>query len=207
MRALLVVDLQNDFMPGGALGVPEGDQVVPVVNELMPRFRLVVATQDWHPPDHESFASQHPGRKVGDRIDLHGLEQRLWPDHCVQGTRGAALVAGLDRRPIERIFRKGVDRCLDSYSGFFDNAHRRSTGLGEYLRERGVTQVYIAGLATDYCVKYSALDALQLGFAVRIVTSAVRGVELSPGDCDRALREARAAGAELVRADEVPAEG
>jgi len=201
MNTLIVVDVQNDFLPGGALAVPRGDEVIPVINALMPRFKLVVATQDWHPPDHGSFASQHPGRCVGDVVDLSGLPQTLWPDHCVQNTPGAALAPSLDAARIARVFHKGTNREIDSYSGFFDNGQRRSTGLGEYLRERGVTSVCLAGLATDYCVKFTALDARRLGFHTRVVLEGVRGVELHPGDCERALEEMRTAGVQVVSLD------
>src|SRR5688572_15626086 len=157
MRAALVlVDLQNDFCPGGALAVADGDRVVPLANALArsKKFDLVVATQDWHPPDHASFAANHPGREVGDHIDLEGLPQILWPAHCVQGTWGAGLHPALDATRIDKVFQKGIDPALDSYSGFFDNGHRRSTGLGDYLKAAGITDVYILGLATDYCVKF-----------------------------------------------------
>lgn len=198
MKALILVDLQNDFCPGGALPVPEGDQVIPVANRLQPQFELVVATQDWHPPDHGSFAANHPGRQPGEVIQLAGLEQILWPVHCVAGTRGAELHPDLDRRRIAHVARKGVDRELDSYSTFFDNAHRRSTGLAEYLREKGVDEVYIGGLATDYCVKSSALDAVGQGFRTYVIADACRGIDLRPGDIARAFDEVRAAGVEVV---------
>src|SRR5258706_8522984 len=156
--ALILIDLQNDFVPGGALAVHDGDHVVPIANELMKRFDLVVATQDWHPPDHGSFAANHPGKRVGEVIDLNGLPQVLWPVHCVQGTYGAEFVAGLTVDKVTRVFRKGTDAAIDSYSGFFDNGHRRATGMGDWLKERGVRDIYVMGLATDYCVKFTALD-------------------------------------------------
>ena len=205
-RALVIVDVQNDFMPGGALGVPEGDQVVEVINRLMPRFALVVATQDWHPPDHGSFAANHPGRRIGEVIDLGGLEQILWPVHCVQGTEGAAFAAGLDTSRSSRVFCKGVDAGTDSYSVLLDNGRRRSTGLGEHLKQRGVTQVYLAGLATDYCVKFSALDARESGFETFVVVDACRGVELAPGDTAKAIEEMQRAGVTILRSRDVPAE-
>ncbi len=203
MKALILVDLQNDFVPGGALPVPEGDQVVPVANRLMLRFDLVVATQDWHPPNHGSFASQHLGRRVGDQIELNGLPQILWPDHCVQNTPGAAFVHSLNTARIAQVFRKGTDAGIDSYSGFFENGRRKATGLGGFLRQRGVTEVHIAGLATDYCVKFTALDARRLGFNTRLILEGVRGVELRPGDCQRALEEMARAGAGLVHEHEI----
>jgi nicotinamidase/pyrazinamidase len=198
MRALILVDIQNDFMPGGALPVAEGDRVVRVANELMPRFDLVVATQDWHPADHMSFASQHPGRSVGDVIELDGLEQILWPDHCVENSPGAEFVAGLDRERIDHVVKKGTDRRIDSYSGFFDNGHRKATGLGDYLQSRGVKSVYLVGVATDYCVKFTALDARKLGFETFLVADGCRGVERTAGDVQRALDEMLAAGVRIV---------
>ncbi|HEY7116008.1 MAG TPA: bifunctional nicotinamidase/pyrazinamidase, partial [Tepidisphaeraceae bacterium] len=179
MRALILVDIQNDFVPGGALAVTEGDQVAPVANRLAGsgRFELVVATQDWHPPDHGSFAVNHPGHKVGDVIDLNELSQVLWPVHCVRGTPGAEFVPGLETGRIAQVFRKGTDPSIDSYSGFYDNGHRRSTGMSEWLSDRGVRDVYVMGLATDYCVKFTALDGRKLGFDVTLVEDGCRGVE------------------------------
>jgi nicotinamidase/pyrazinamidase len=206
VRAFVVVDLQNDFVPGGALAVPEGDLVVPLVNRLQPRFELVVATRDWHPPDHASFADSHEGRRVGEVIDLDGIPQVLWPVHCVQGTPGAEFVPGFDRRRVAREFHKGVDREIDSYSAFFDNGHRRGTGLDVYLREQRVDEVVLAGLATDYCVRYSALDARGLGLRVSVVEDACRGVGLHPGDVHRALQEMRDAGVQVVTAGDLLAD-
>ena len=199
MRALALVDIQNDFLPGGALAVPRGDEVIAVANRVQPRFDLVVATQDWHPAGHGSFASRYPGRRPGDLGELGGLPQVLWPDHCVQGSRGAAFAAALEMNRVEAIFRKGTDPGIDSYSGFFDNGHRKSTGLGDYLRGRGADEVYLLGLATDYCVRFSALDARQLGFRTFVVEDGCRGVELRPGDVARAIEEMRAAGVQVVR--------
>lgn len=198
MNALILVDLQYDFMPGGSLAVPEGDQVVPVANELMSDFDLVVATQDWHPADHLSFASQHPNREIGELIDLAGLDQILWPDHCVQGTRGAELHSDLNQDQIDRVFPKGTDQKIDSYSGFYDNGHQKSTGLGEYLKEQGVQTVTVLGLAADYCVKWTALDALKLGFPTSLIQRGCRGVNLSPGDVDRACQEMQNAGVKMI---------
>lgn len=203
MRALILVDIQNDFLPGGALAVPDGDAVVPVANALMPRFSLVVATQDWHPAGHGSFAAQHPGRAPGQVITLGGVPQVLWPTHCVQHTRGAEFAAGLERARIGRVFVKGTDPEIDSYSGFFDNGRRKATGLGEFLREAGVDEVTVLGLATDYCVKFTALDALSLGLRVQLVVDGCRGVELQAGDCARAIAEVRAAGGVVVTSAEL----
>ncbi len=194
MKALILVDLQNDFCPGGALPVPEGDRVIPLVNRLVARFDLVVATQDWHPGDHGSFAAGHPGKKPGDVIELHGLAQILWPVHCVRGTAGAEFHPGLDRSRIARVFQKGTDPRIDSYSGFFDNGRRKATGLEDYLREQGASEVYVCGLATDYCVESTALDAASLGFHAHLIEDACRGVELHPGDIARAIAEMQAAG-------------
>jgi len=203
MQALIVVDLQSDFLPGGALAVHEGDHVLPVANKLCEVFDLVVATQDWHPPGHGSFAANHPGRHLGEVVDLAGLRQVLWPVHCVAGTSGAELAAALRTGRIAKVFFKGTDPTIDSYSGFFDNGRRKATGLGDWLKARKVTEVYILGLATDYCVKYTALDALSLGFRTKLVLDGCRGVNLKPGDVERAIAEMSRAGIEIVTSDEV----
>src|SRR5437868_3055908 len=203
MKALVLVDIQNDFLPGGALGVPRGDEVVPVANRLQPRFGLVVATQDWHPKGHGSFASTRPGRKPGELAELGGLPQVLWPDHCVQGTTGAAFAPTLTMARVEAIVRKGTDPAIDSYSGFFDNGHRKSTGLGDYLKGRGAGDVYLLGLATDYCVKFTALDARKLGFRTFLVQDASRGAELRPGDVARAVEEMQDAGVTIVQSAQI----
>lgn len=195
MHALLLIDIQNDFLPGGALAVPGGDGIIPIVNELMSGFDLIVATQDWHPPDHGSFAANHPGKAVFESVDLHGLPQTLWPVHCVQNTGGALFAPTLDTRRIARVFPKGTDPQIDSYSGFFDNGHRGDTGLGEWLKGKGVTELTLCGLATDYCVKFTALDALSCGFKVNLHLAACRGVDLQAGDCDKAAAEMREHGA------------
>ena len=194
MKALILVDLQNDFLPGGALAVSGGDEVIPIANQVQKHFELVVATQDWHPADHGSFASNHEGREPGQVIDLNGLDQVLWPVHCVENTPGAAFVDGFDTSRVDRVFQKGTDPGIDSYSAFYDNDHKTSTGLAEYLRKKRVTDVYIMGLATDYCVKYTALDALGEGFRTFVIEDGCRGVELQPGDVDRALDRMRTLG-------------
>lgn len=176
MKALLLIDIQNDFLPGGALAVAEGDLIIPVVNRLQAQFDLVVATQDWHPASHKSFSANHPGKAPFDTTELLGLPQVLWPDHCLQGTSGADLAPALETNKIEAIFRKGTNPEIDSYSGFYDNGRLKSTGLAEYLRGKGVTQLYLAGLAADYCVYYSALDALQEGFETYVLEDAVRAI-------------------------------
>ncbi len=202
-RALILVDLQNDFCPGGALEVARGDEVIAVANRLAPHFGLVVATQDWHPRAHGSFAANHPGKAPYAVIDLHGLPQVLWPVHCVQDTPGARFHAALDQTRIAKVFPKGTDPDVDSYSGFHDNGRRKSTGLGEWLRAQGVEAVYVLGLATDYCVKFTALDACADGFAVFLVEDGCRGVELAPGDSDRAIEEMRAAGVVVLDAGSI----
>ena len=194
MKALLLIDIQNDFLPGGALAVRQGDEVVRVANRLARTYDHVVATQDWHPADHMSFASQHPDHKVGDVIRVDGLDQVLWPDHCIQGTPGAEFPRELDQSRVEHVINKGTDPTIDSYSGFFDNARRKSTGLADYLRGRGIDEIHIAGLATDYCVKFTAIDGVDLGFKVVVLSEAVRGVERSPGDCRTAVADMQAAG-------------
>ena len=177
MRALIIVDVQYDFLPGGALAVPNGDDIIELVNRIQGNYELVVATQDWHPEGHHSFASAHEGKQPFDVIDLEGLEQVLWPDHCVQGTYGAQLSKQLATHRIEAIFRKGTAPNIDSYSGFFDNGKRKNTGLAGYLRDRGVTSVAVCGLAADYCVYFTAMDALQLGFDTAIIERAVRAID------------------------------
>ncbi|MTI30336.1 bifunctional nicotinamidase/pyrazinamidase [Xanthovirga aplysinae] len=189
MTALIIVDLQNDFLPGGALAVPESDQIIPVINELQKYVDLVVATQDWHPTDHESFANNHPEHKEGDLITLHGLSQILWPVHCVQDTFGAQLSSKLKTSCILKVFQKGTDKEIDSYSGFYDNGYRKSTGLSEFLKERNIDQVVVVGLATDFCVKYTALDALKEGFKTTIVKEATRAVNLNVQDYEKAIAE------------------
>lgn len=194
MKSLILVDIQNDFLPGGALAVPDGDAVIPVVNAIQPAFPLVVATQDWHPANHGSFAANHPGKKVFERVELNGLPQTLWPVHCVQNTSGAALAPKLRQNQIAKIFQKGTDAEIDSYSGFFDNGHRKSTGLGEWLQARGVTEIFVCGLATDYCVKFTALDAVKLGFKTNLIEDASRGVNLQRDDVKNAIAEMKRAG-------------
>ncbi|TGE18353.1 bifunctional nicotinamidase/pyrazinamidase [Hymenobacter elongatus] len=202
MNALLLIDIQPDFLPGGALPVPDGDAILPIVNALQPHFDLVVATQDWHPPQHESFAVHHPGTQPLDEIDLHGLRQTLWPVHCVQGSAGAELAAALDTSRIARVFRKGTTPEIDSYSGFHDNGHRHSTGLAEYLRSQNVTAVYVAGLAADYCVYFTAKDALLEGFDTYLLEDATRPI--SPEGFARAKADLVQAGGHLMQSTDVP---
>lgn len=202
-NALILVDIQNDFCPGGNLAVPDGDAIVPIANALQPYFDLVIATQDWHPQDHKSFASNNPGHHVGEIITLNNIPQVLWPDHCVQNTKGAEFHADLDLSHISKIVHKGVDNVVDSYSAFFDNKHLRSTGLAGYLREHEITDIYIMGLATDYCVKYSCLDAATLGLKTHVIVDACRGINLQPNDVDTALEEMRLMGVEIIQSRDV----
>lgn len=203
MKTLIIVDMQNDFCPGGALAVREGDAVVPMVNELQSHFDLVVATQDWHPASHKSFAVNHEGKNVGQVIELDGLPQVLWPMHCVQNTRGAEFHPQLETGKLAHVFRKGEDESIDSYSGFFDNGHKRATGLGDWLKSHNATSIYVCGLATDYCVKFSALDARQLGFETFLIEDACRGVELNDGDIARSIDAMREAGIQIVQSGDV----
>lgn len=198
MKTLILVDVQNDFLPGGALAVPEGHLIVPSINQILPSYDLIVATQDWHPANHASFAASHPGRHVFETIDLDGLPQTLWPIHCVQNTGGALFAPGLDTQRICRVFQKGTHSQIDSYSGFHDNGHRAATGMADWLREAGVEQFDVAGLATDYCVKFTVLDGLTEGFKVNVLTELCRGVNLRAGDVESALRAMREAGATLA---------
>jgi nicotinamidase/pyrazinamidase len=204
MSALILVDLQNDFLPGGALAIPQGDAVLPLANQLQLQgnFRCVVATQDWHPANHKSFATNHPGRKPGDIVKLRNGPQTLWPTHCVQNTRGAELASNLMLNRVNRIFKKGTDAEIDSYSGFFDNGHEQPSGLHTYLREKRIAKVYVLGLATDYCVKYTALDAVDLGFKTFLIEDACRGVNLRPDDISRAIEEMKGAGVIVVHSRE-----
>lgn len=202
MRALLIVDVQNDFLPGGSLAVSDGDKILPVINRLLEQpFDMIVATKDWHPANHGSFAANHAGKEVGDLIDLGGIEQVLWPVHCVQESLGAELSPKWSSDQVHKVFYKGIDPEIDSYSAFFDNGHLRETGLRDYLKEHGVDELYIVGLATDYCVKYSALDAKKLGFDVIVITDACRGVELKQGDIEHALEEMVEAGVVLTTSE------
>jgi nicotinamidase/pyrazinamidase len=207
MKALILVDIQNDFLPGGALAVPEGDAIIPVANRLQSLFSLVVATQDWHPAEHGSFAANHPGKKPFEQITLNGLPQTLWPVHCVQHTRGAELSPALHQDRIARVFQKGTDPGLDSYSGLFDNGHRKSTGLGEWLKEQRVDEVFVCGLATDYCVKFTAMDALAMGFKTTVIEDATRGVNLQQEDVRNAMEEMKRLRITIRRSTEIPGKG
>ena len=196
MKALLIIDVQNDFLPGGSLAVPTADAIVPLINQLQKSddYHRIVASQDWHPADHGSFAQNHPGKAPGDQIDLHGLPQILWPTHCVQNTPGADFSPALDRNRWHHVTQKGTDPTIDSYSAFFDNGHRKATDLADYLRDQNVTHLDLVGVATDYCVKFTALDAHQLGFQTTVLTPACRAVNLTPTDETTALADLKTQG-------------
>lgn len=196
-HALIVIDTQYDFCPGGALAVAEGDEIVPGINALMADFPTVALTQDWHPAGHSSFASSHPGKAPFETVEMPYGTQILWPDHCVQDTRGAQFHDDLDTTRADAILRKGQDRQIDSYSAFFENDHKTPTGLDGYLRARGIDTLTMAGLATDFCVKWSAVDAAKLGYAVTVRTDLCRGIDLD-GSLAAALEEMREAGVKVV---------
>lgn len=205
MSALLIVDVQNDFLPGGSLAVKEGDQIIPVINELLKnkaKFKYVLATKDWHPEDHGSFAEVHK-KRIGEIIDLKGIPQILWPKHCVAGTTGADFSDQLNHQMMDKIFKKGADKDVDSYSAFFDNDHKNSTGLHEFLQIKEIKDIYIAGLTTDYCVKYSVLDALKLGYQVFVIIDACKPVNLQPEDEHFALQEMLQSGANILYSKEL----
>ena len=201
MKALIIVDVQNDFLPGGALAVMNGGSIIPVINNLQKKFDLVVATQDWHPADHKSFASSHPGKKTFDQIDLNGMRQVLWPDHCVQETEGADFSSQLDTKRIETIFRKGIDKNIDSYSGFFDNGKKKATGMGAYLQGRGVTSIYVCGLAADYCVYFTALDGLEMGFESTIISDATLPIDKE--NFKKVLEDFKSKGGKEIKSDTI----
>ena len=203
MKALIIVDLQNDFVEGGALAVPGGKELVPLINEIQQHFDLILATQDWHPENHGSHANNHPDASPGDVVELAGRPQILWPAHCVQETPGADFVPGLNQDRWAAVFQKGAVRHIDSYSGFFDNGKEHATGLGDYLKEQGVTDLYILGLATDYCVKFTALDAVELDFHTHLVLDACRPVNLQPEDEREAVEAMREAGVEITTSQEL----
>lgn len=201
MDALIIVDVQNDFLPGGALGVPEGDEIIPVINTIQRQFELIVATQDWHPAGHGSFASNHPGKKPFDTTTLAGLDQILWPDHCVQGQKGAEFASNLELLKAEAIFRKGTDISIDSYSGFFDNGKKKATGLASYLKGMGVKRVFIGGLAADFCVGFTTLDAIGVGFDTFLIEDATRPID--PGGWEKMKDDISNNGGRIIRSDEI----
>ncbi|MEX0845206.1 MAG: bifunctional nicotinamidase/pyrazinamidase [Balneolaceae bacterium] len=193
MKALVIVDVQNDFCPGGALEVPGGDEIIKPINNLLPEFDCVVQTQDWHPAQHLSFASNHEDKDPFEEIEMEYGTQVLWPDHCVQGTKGAEFHPDLKTNPTQVIVRKGFREHIDSYSAFFENDHETITGLHGYLQERNVDELVITGLATDFCVKWTGLDAVKLGYKVTLIKNAVRGIDIN-GSVDAAMKEMKEAG-------------
>lgn len=201
MKTLLIIDVQNDFMPGGALAVPEADKIVPVINRIQSKFDLVVAAQDWHPQDHISFASNHRGKVPFDEVEVHGKPQTLWPDHCVQGSEGAKFHPDLATDAWEAIFRKGTDRTIDSYSAFYDNGHQKSTGLAGYLKEKGTSQLYLCGLAADICVFYSIHDAFKEGFACFFVQDASQPLKVD--EFDEIVKKMEYWGIQIISSDEI----
>lgn len=202
MSTLLVVDLQNDFCPGGALEVPEGDSIVPIVNQLIGRFQTVILTQDWHPEGHKSFASSHPDKSPFETIEMPYGTQVLWPDHCVQGSKGAAFHSDLNTDQAQLIIRKGFRTEIDSYSAFFENDHSTSTGLHGYLKDLGLHDIYICGLASDFCVKWSVVDATKLGYNVNLITDATRGIDLDDS-VEAAFKEMEESGARFLTSEEL----
>ena len=201
MTALIIVDIQNDFTKGGSLEVPGGSEIIQLVNKLQNHFDIVVATQDWHPGNHKSFASNHPGKKPFDMIRLNDLEQVLWPDHCVQGSYGAQFHKDLDMRKIEAIFRKGMDKEIDSYSGFYDNGHLKNTGLAGYLRDRKVNEVCVCGLAGDYCVYYTAIDAIGEGFKTYYIEDVTRSI--NPDGFEKAKKDVKGLGGIVISSNSI----
>lgn len=205
ISALILVDIQNDFLPGGPLAVPEGDQVIAVANRVQPYFEMIVATQDWHPADHGSFAANHPGKNPGEIVELDEIQQILWPVHAVQKTKGAEFAGDLETSRWSAVIQKGMDPLVDSYSAFFDNGYRQATGMTALLREREVTDLYVMGLATDYCVKFSVLDGISQEFRVNVIVDGCRGVDVHEGDSREALLDMEDAGAKLICSSDVPA--
>ena len=202
MKALLIVDVQNDFCPGGALEVPGGDTVVPVINKLIDKFDTIIQTQDWHPAGHSSFASSHKGKDPFDTIEVDYGTQVLWPDHCVQGKEGADFHPDLNIKKTQVIIRKGFRKEIDSYSTFFENDQKTTTGLTGYLKQRGITDLYTVGLATDFCVKWSILDGIDEGFTMHIVEDAVKGIDLD-GSVEQAWKEMKEKGVKVTSSEEI----
>ncbi len=199
MKTLVIIDMQNDFIPGGALEVPGGDKIIPVINRLQEKFDLVIATQDWHPENHMSFASSHEEKEPFDTIEWHGMDQILWPDHCVQNSPGAGFHSDLDLQKIEAIFRKGMDKNIDSYSGFYDNGHEKNTGLAGYLRGRNAHELFFCGLAGDVCVNFSIRDALKEGFSVTLLEDATSPIDAE--EFEKIKKELKEKGCSITGSD------
>ncbi|WP_456325069.1 bifunctional nicotinamidase/pyrazinamidase [Desulfonauticus submarinus] len=202
MKALLLIDIQNDFCQNGALPVPKGDEVVPVANALMNKFNLVVATQDWHPKGHISFASTH-NKNPGDIIYINGIMQILWPDHCIQNSKGADFHPHLNRQKITEVVYKGTDPLIDSYSGFFDNAKQKQTKLDDFLKKHNIKKIFLVGLATDYCVKFTALDGVDLGYETYVIIDGCRAVNINPQDEEKAIQEMKARGVKIITREQI----
>ncbi|MAN28253.1 MULTISPECIES: bifunctional nicotinamidase/pyrazinamidase [Mesonia] len=201
MKVLIIIDAQNDFMPGGSLAVPQGNKIIPVINQILPQFELVIATQDWHPENHISLAKNHLGKNEFESIQVEGIKQTLWPAHCIQNTSGADFHKDLQTEKIEAIFRKGTHPMIDSYSGFYDNAHLKSTGLAGYLREKQATELYFCGLAADICVSFTVKDALKEGFVSYLIEDATKA--LNEEDFAQAKRDIQALGGKIVNSAKV----
>ena len=196
MKTLVIVDIQNDFLKGGSLAVPEGEKIIKPINKIIKQYDLVIATKDWHPKNHISFASNHSDKKIGDIINVNGVDQVLWPDHCIQNSYGSDFPVQLDISKLTKVVYKGSDANIDSYSGFFDNGHFRSTGLSDYLKSKYVYKIDYVGLATDYCLKYTAIDSVSEGFKTRVLINCIKGIEEK--GCELALNEMKSKGIELI---------
>ncbi|MCH7408417.1 bifunctional nicotinamidase/pyrazinamidase [Belliella sp. DSM 111904] len=203
MKGLIIVDVQNDFLPGGTLAVKEGDQIIPIINQLQEKFDFIVATQDWHPENHGSFATNHENKKPGEFVSLDGIQQILWPVHCVQNTFGASFHKDLNQEKWKAVFQKGMNPKVDSYSGFFDNNKKGDTGLSKFLKDNGIEEIFICGLAEDYCVKFTVLDGLSEGFEVHLILDATKAVNIHPDDFVKAMIEMENAGAVITHSEEI----
>ena len=201
--ALLIVDVQNDFLAGGALEVTDGDAIIPIINKLQYKFDTIITTQDWHPGDHKSFASQHKKNSVGDIVNLNGIKQYLWPDHCVENTYGSEIALKLNQSKIEKVIQKGNNPEIDSYSGFFENDKKTKTELDDYLKQHEIDTIYICGLATDYCVKFTANDSSTLGYKTYLIEDACRGVNISPIDSELAISEMKQSGVTVISSKDI----
>lgn len=203
MKALLIVDVQNDFCPEGNLAVKEGDGIIPVINGIMSRFDIIIASKDWHPDNHICFISQHNDKRIGETVICDGIPQIIWPEHCIQDTAGSEFHPDLNTCRILKIIHKGMNINVDSYSAFRDNHHEHPTGLNKYLQKKEIKKLFIVGLATDYCVKYTALDELDLGYDVYVIKDATRGVNIKPDDSERALSELSLKGITLIKSVDI----
>ncbi len=201
--ALIIVDVQLDFCPGGSLEVKEGDKIIPVINNISESFYKVVATQDWHPADHISFAKNHPGKELFSTVEIDGIEQTLWPEHCVQGSRGAEFHPDLNLNPVDLIIRKGNNKRIDSYSAFFENDHKTPTGLEYYLKGFNIKRIFVCGLATDYCVFYTAMDAQYLGFQTFVIEDASKGVDFPEGNIKASIEKMKKGGVRLIKSEDI----